>query len=799
MRYNGTINIAEGYSARSRKWNNKKWKWSDLVEKLTTPNPTKETFKEYIKAPKSDRDKIKDVGGYVGGYLRGGKRKSENVAHRQLLTLDIDFANAEFWEDFTLQFNNAAVLHATHSHSEKQPKFRLIMPLSREVTPDEYVAVGRYIAGVIDIDLFDNTGFQPERLMFWPSSPKDVEYYARFQDGEWLDVDAVLDSYEDWTDSSLWPTSESSFDQIRNDAKKQKDPETKAGIVGVFCRTYNIVQVIEAYLKEVYIPTDHEDRYTYKDGSTSSGLVIYDEKFAYSHHGTDPCSGKLCNAFDLVRLHKFSHLDSGRSTTKSYKAMEELARNDSQVKKSVAEERFAEAKYDFADMEEEQFNEVEIDVEWTTQLEVDARGRYLSTASNLNLIFANDPHLKGLFRQNDFDGKRYLFDSVPWRKLKEPEVMKNVDYSGVRNYIETVYGISGTLKIDDALALEFERYSFHPVREYLEGIEWDGEQRIDRLLIDYFGAADTAYVREALRKMLTGAVARIFRPGIKFDYVLTLISPMQGTGKSSFVNWLAGDWFSDTFMTVQGKEALEQIQGAWLIEMAELAGLRKAEVESVKHFISKQEDTFRPAYARTSETYKRQCVFFGTTNNKDFLRDPSGNRRFLPIDIHNVQLTQNPKLIELLESQELRAQVWAEAVHLFRQGEPLFLSADAEKIAFVEQAKHSETDERKGLIVEYLDTPLPEDWEDRDVFARRAYFGESEFEPEDMPEGVQKREFVCVAEIWTECLSKNKEDMTRYNTREINDILRGLDDWEEASSTKNFNLYGKQRYYARKV
>jgi len=794
MKFDGILDLAIGYSARSRKWKNEKWMWSDLVQKLMTEHKTSETFKEFIAASKEDQSKIKDIGGYVGGYLRAGRRKPQNVVHRQLLTLDIDFAHSDFWEDFCLQFNNAALVHGTHKWSPEEPRLRLLMPLSREATADEYVAVGRYVAGVLGIDLFDNTTFQTARLMFWNSSPKDVDYYREYQDGDWLDIDEVLDTYLDWTDSSLWATADSSFDEIKSNALKQKDPETKIGVVGAFCRTYSIGEAIQAFLENIYLPTEHEDRFTYSKGSTSAGLIVYEDKFAYSHHGTDPCGSKLCNAFDLVRLHKFGHLDpdSQREGTqsKSFKAMEELARTDEDVKKVIAAERFADAKYDFAaSTKEENFSED--DTERAAELEADNKGRYLSSASNLNLIFANDPHLRGLFRQNDFDGKRYVFGSLPWREIKTPEPMKNVDYSGVRNYIETVYGVAGNLKIDDALALEFERYSFHPVRDYLDGLEWDEQERVDTLLIDFLGAQDNIYTREAIRKMLVGAVARVYRPAVKFDLVLTLVGA-QGTGKSTFISKLGGDWFSDTFLTVKGKEALEQIQGAWLIEMAELAGLRKAEVESVKHFISKQEDTFRPAYARTSETYKRQCVFFGTTNNKDFLRDPSGNRRFMPVDIDQKKARSS---VWSEEFDECLAQVWAEAVHLFRQKEPLFLSSEAEKIAYIEQAKHSETDERKGIIEEYLDTFLPADWADRDIFDRRLFLQDPLSSKETAEE---ERNYVCIAEIWAECLEKNKEDMTRYNTRDLNDVMRSLDNWEEESSTKNFNLYGKQRFYARK-
>jgi predicted P-loop ATPase len=286
----------------------------------------------------------------------------------------------------------------------------------------------------------------------------------------------------------------------------------------------------------------------------------------------------------------------------------------------------------------------------------------------------------------------------------------------------------------------------------------------------------------------------VFNPGVKFDLVLTLVSPVQGTGKSSFLKALGGDWFSDTFLTVQGKESFEQLQGAWIIEMAELSGLKKGDIETTKHFISKQEDVFRPAYGRTSETYPRQCVFIATTNERNFLRDTTGNRRFMPVDIHNIELVDNPTLIGLIENKEEINQLWAEAVHLYRNKETLYLSHQAEAIAKTEQKIHSESDERKGLIEEYLNTKLPSDWNEKSLFERKNYL-----EGQLVAKGDKERDYVCIAEIWCECLGKNKEDMDRYKTREINDILRGLEGWDYVNSTRNFGFYGKQKYYERRL
>jgi predicted P-loop ATPase len=795
MKYDGQIDIATGLSAQAKNWKNTRVTWTELVSRLKEEHKTQETLKEFLAATKEEQSRIKDVGGYVGGYLEGGKRRSDTIKYRQLITLDIDFAHRDLWDDYQMLFGNAAVLHGTHRHCDTSPRFRLIMPLSRKCTPDEYVAIARKVAGTLGIGLFDRSTFETARLMFWPSNPRDVDYFFRFQDGPWLDADEILSSYTDWTDSSLWPTADREIKEIKNGAKRQEDPSLKKGIIGAFCRTYSITDAIETFLSDVYSPTAFSDRYTYTKGTTSAGLIVYDDKFAYSHHGTDPCGGKLCNSFDLVRIHKFGDLDGDTdkgSLPKSFIAMGDLARKDKKVKKIIASENLQDARYDFT--EGSDIMETEEDLEWMQELEIDSKGGYKPIAQNLNLIFSHDSRLRGLFKHNDFDGKKYVFGTLPWRRVPYPEPVKNVDFAGVRNYVEIIYGIAAANKIEDSLELEFEKNHYHPVLDYLKSLDWDGTPRIDNLLIRYFGAKDNIYNREAIRKTLVGAVARVFTPGIKFDLVLTLISTTQGTGKSSFFRALGKSWFSDTFLSVNGKDAFEQLQGTWIMEMAELAGLKKADIESIKHFISKQEDIFRPAYARVSETFPRQCVFVATTNENAFLRDPSGNRRFMPVDIWNKKLIDNEELKEFLTNDYEIDQVWAEAVHLFRKGEKLYLSSESEKIATVEQSMHSEVDERRGIIEAYLDRLLPTNWDDMDIFERRNYL-----EDPLSSNGEIQRDYVCVAEIWCECLGKAKEDMDRYKTREINDILRGLDGWEQIGTTRTFPLYGKQKYYARKL
>lgn len=792
LNYDGSLEIATGFSMTTKVWKNRKAKWSKIVQKLSEPVITKETYKQYLSANKADQSKIKDVGGFVGGHLDKGQRRKGSVSYRQLICLDIDYAYSDFWWDFQLMFECAATIHSTHKSCPEKPRYRLIIPLNREVTVEEYQAISRKVAGTLNIDLFDQSTFEPERLMFWPSVSSDIEYYFEYQDGPWLDADYILSLYDDWHDTTEWPSASSVSDAIFGEIKKQEDPEEKKGIVGIFCRTYGIEEVIEEYLSDLYEKVG-EDRYTYTKGSTAAGVLVYDNKFIYSHHGTDPACNRLCNAFDIVRIHKFGHLDSGKEKTDkdspSFKAMEEFATKDVKVKRQLAEEKFASAKFEFAENLETPSDQEDSDNSWVEQLEANKNGEYDNSANNINTIVQNDTNLKNSFKLNRFDNKRYIVKSVPWRKIEVEEPMRDVDYSGVRNYIECIYGIVSSQKIDDALALDVEKHSFHPICEYIKSLKWDGKERIDTLLIDYFGADDNVYTRAAIRKTLCAAVARVFHPGTKFDMVLVLVGE-QATYKSTFVRKLGMDWFSDTFSTFQGKESFEQLQGAWLIEMAELSGLKKAEVETIKQFISKNEDMYRPAFGRTVETYRRQCVFFGTTNDADFLHDPTGNRRFNPVDVHKEKATKSVK--DDLTQDEID-QIWAEAYQLFLGGETLYFNEEENDIAKIKQKEHSSTDERKGLIEIYLNKAFPSDWDKKDLYDRRAWLDDPL-----APKGEIKKNYVCTAEIWCECLGKDKNDMTRYNTRDINNIMTSLGDWEFVSSTKNFSIYGKQKYYKRK-
>lgn len=806
LKFDGKLAISIGKSRTATKWLNKPVLWSDLLDKFSTVHRTDETYADYISFTKDKQDEKKDVGGFVAGHILNGRRKNGNILFRTCVTLDVDFGTADLWDDFTFNFDYAAALYTTHKHSPETPRYRVVLPLDREVMADEYEAIARRIAGWLDIDIFDPTTFQPARLMYWPSASSDGVFEFKYQDGPAVCADKILASYRDWRDVSQWPVCRREKEAAAHRAKKQGDPTEKAGLIGAFCRTYNIIEAIDKFLSDTYEPTDSPDRYTYIHGSTAKGLVIYDDLYAYSHHGTDPAGGVLCNAFDLVRLHKFGHEDdhtpNGTPTSKlpSFKSMSEFISKDGPTRKTIGVEKIVEAQDDFADMGMSNEDapavtevETEPDLSWLEKLDVDKNGQAKQTIYNVVLILENDTRLNKCFAYDVFRKRKCIMHNLPWRKYDpNGDYLRDEDESALRLYLERTYGITGRLIIADGLDNHIFKRSFHPVRDYLDGVEWDGKPRLDKLLIRYMGAEDTPYIRAVTRKTMVAAVARIYNPGVKFDYVLTLAG-VEGKGKSTLIRKLGGRWFSDNFNTVLGKEAMEQIQGCWLIEMGEMAALKRAEVFAVKSFVSKQEDNYRPAYGHNTVYSPRQCVFFATTNESEFLRGVDGNRRFWIVDIHG-RKAEADILIDTSLAEKERAQLWAEAKYYYEEGEPLRLDDELEAYAREEQKAHSEQDDRAGIIKEYLDMLLPDNWNDLNVYERQAYIdGRDSL----APDGVEQRNRVCAVEIWTEALRLNVKDLNPYTAKPIHDIMRSLPGWSESKTKLRFGKYGSQKAYVR--
>lgn len=788
IKHDRALDVALGNNRKTKQWKNKQLLWSELLARLETETRTSETMAEYRAMSRDRQSEIKDCGGFVGGYCAEGRRT--NVTHRSVLCLDADYADGALWPDWFLFYEKAAAVYSTHKHTPEKPRLRLVVPLARDVSPDEYQAIGRRVAEVLGIDKFDDTTYQPQRVMYWPSCSLDGEYVFKYLDAPLLDPDEVLATYHNWQDVSSWPMSSRVADISKRTASKQQDPLSKSGLVGAFCRAYTISEAVAEYVP-AYVPCDEPGRYTYVEGSTAAGVVVYDDKFSYSHHATDPASGQLVNAWDLVRLHQFAELDrdvdpdAKASQRPSYKAMSQLAADDPRVKAQLIEDRQAEAAADFEEVPDMNDGNIKPEENWKAKLKITEKGTVAQTIANVVTILSHDPKLAGVLAYDEMQHNVMALGPLPWEK-RSPRQWIDADDSALRYYLEHAYGIGGKDKIFDAVNVVAKRNAYHPVKDYLDGCSWDGVPRVETLLVDYLGAEDTAYTRAVTRKTLAAAVARIYRPGCKFDYMLTLRG-RQGLGKSALAAKLGGDWFSDTFTTLQGKDAYEQVQGVWIMEVGELAGMRKAEAETIKLYISKQSDRFRPAYGRRLQEFPRQCVFIGTTNEQQFLRDTTGNRRFWVVDTPN---TPEKHWTEL--TPEVVRLIWGEAVEIYKAGEPLYLTGELEAAARAVQAAYEEENPKAGLIADYLDHLLPEGWESWDTYSRRQWL-------ESEAEGTHLRQTVCTLEIWAEALGGNPDKLDRYTAKEIRDIMAGLPDWKHCGNKRTTaRPYGRQRYYERR-
>lgn len=781
-------------SRTSLKWTNGDITWEELGNRLRNPVRTLETMAEYRKMTPAQRTETKDVGGFVGGHLKNGIRKKEMVICRDMATIDLDLCRADVWEIKISNLRFRLYCHSTHKHTPEQPRLRVVIPFTRPVTPQEYEAIVRMLASEIGIEMFDPVSFQVHQLMFLPSCSADGEFFFREKDGIDLDPDEYLAKYENWQDSSTWPRTPSEAKVVNHGTGKLGDPRTKSGIVGAFCRAYPISLVMEEHLGDVYEPTDVPNRYHYKPADSIGGVIVYDDLFSYSFHVTDPACQKALNAFDLIRVHRFRHMDEDYpddtpvNQLPSYRAMKAFAEKCYRVKALLLEEKRAEAQSDFAVPVE---SSAGTEDSWRNKLVWDET-ELEPSLFNARLILVNDPNLKGIVF-NELADNLEIKGTVPW---KHPgKFWRDTDDAQLICYLADAYGITFSDRIlSIAVTKVADDRSYHPVKLYFEGLlPWKEAKRAETFFIDYLGAEDTPYTRAVTRKILCAAYIRIYHPGIKFDYMVVLNGP-QGIGKSTIIARLGMKWFSDslTLFDMNDKTAAEKLQGYWIHEISELAGMKKADINKVKSFISRCDDQYRAAFGKRVTPHPRQCVFFGTTNTENgYLRDVTGNRRFW-----NIRVTGNSKFKPWDLTQDDIDQIWAEVKVMVEAGETLYLPKELEIYAEEEQRKAMEQDDREGILQEYLDMLLPQNWDVMDTHERRAYILDKD-DP-TRTAGTVRRAEVSNLEIWCECFGKRAEDIQSKDSYAISAMMARLKDWEKSTGSKRIPIYGKQRFYRRK-
>lgn len=791
MTHDRQITISVGSSRQSTSWSSQTMLVSALWDKLRYYNRGTETLSEYLLMRKAEQDNLKDVGGFVGGTLNGPRRKAMNVTGRDLITLDLDNIPGAQFDSLLTGIQSLGCnlcVYSTRKHQPAAPRIRVIIPTDRTVTPEEYEPIARKVCERIGLAYADNTTFDVSRLMYWPSCCADSEPVYFASDAPFLCADSVLAMYADWHDVSSWPALPGQ-QALTKMATKQGNPEAKQGIVGAFCNVYDVRRAMTELLPGIYEEVDTApDRFTYLGGTTTGGAVLYDSgKFLYSHHSTDPCGGMLVNAFDLVRIHKFADKDEvvqGSVPTNrlpSYTAMCELATSLPEVATYINKQRYDGLVKDFSGLQV-----TDQSGDWMEQLDLNSKTALPKpTINNILLILENDPLLKGKIAFNSFSNLAEVFGSLPWDKSEKRRIWSDTDKDGLYWYMETVYNITGTGKVGSALAMTLHQHAFNEVQDYLRSVEgkWDGVPRLDTLFVDYLGAEDTRYVRSVTRKMFVAAVARAMLPGCKFDNMLILVGP-QGLGKSTLLDKMSRGHFLDSIKSFEGKDASELLPGVWLVEIAELEAFQKSDITRIKQFMSLRVDRFRAAYAENKTENPRSCVFFGTSNKYEVLTDTTGNRRFWPVDVGK----QPPKkdLWHQLDSE--LDQLWAEAYTRFAIGESLYLEDEVVAEANASQETHRESSVREGIIRDFINRPVPLDWQSWSLNKRLMYWGGGM--TEDIPCG--PRDCVCALEIWCEALGGDIKNIKRTDALEINAVLDATLGWER-SGAKRCGVYGVQK------
>lgn len=795
MQNNRMLKISTAGSRKATSWPESSILWSEFVEKLKTPVRSSETYEQYLCMTKAQQAELKDVGGFVGGTFSGGRRKPEYAEGRDLLTLDLDSIQAGGTDDVLRRVAGlgcAAVVYSTRKHAGYAPRLRVIVPLDATATADEYEPAARKLAALIGIGFCDPTTFEVNRLMYWPSCCADGEYVYEVYDQPFCSKAGLLAMYGDWADISQWPQVPGSEAVERRRLARQEDPTAKRGVIGAFCRTYTITQAMDRFIPGIYEETAVQGRYTYTGGETTGGAIVYDgDLFLYSHHSHDPCCNQLVNAFDLVRLHKYGDQDAdakeGTPNNKlpSFMAMSRLALDDKPVADLIAKERHEQAQEAFAFPENPRGED---DLSWISSLSVDGNGNYQKTVNNAIIVLQNDPLLKGKIVTDEFANRGLVLGILPWNSDSMKRQWGEADDAGFFWYMETYYHMTTQDRLDKALTIIGDQNKINDVRRYLQGLQWDGVRRVDMLLPDYLGAEDNLYTRAVMRKSLCAAVARGIVGGVKYDYMPIFVGP-QGLGKSTFLSMLGKEWFSDSMTTFEGKEAAELIQGTWINEVGELTAFTKQETSAVKQFLSKTHDIYRAAYGRRTEKYPRHCVFFGTSNEHEFLKDSTGERRFWPVDVGIYKAKKSvwqdlPKEVD---------QIWAEAHLYWMCGEALYLSPEIEALAKEQQEGHREASGKEGMILEFLEKPVPRNWEQMGISARKIFLAGGSHGEVDLV----SREKTCAVEIWVECFGGDPKYLKRSDSVEINGILLRARGWKRNKGARRYGPYGIQKGFER--
>ena len=691
----------------------REFSWPLLCARLSKVARTAETYSQYMAMPVSQQLALKDAGWWNGSTFADDRRSNATWQSSDLLLLDLDHMSAAGMKALlaTLQMVLPWTwcLHSTRKHNAHAPRLRLAMPFAKPVTdPDAYCAVGRHVASLLGIDQFDPTSFQHARAMFWPTASSDGDWFFEFQDGEWLDTDAVLEAWPGpagWRDVATWPRCKSEADvptakRKRIASGQAMDPRDNAGLVGAFCRAWPIDEAMAELLDSVYEPFG-EGRWTYTKGTTCGGACTYDGLWLYSHHSTDPAMGHLWNAFDAVRIHRFGQLDAESkdgtavSALPSTKAMLAWVGSEPRTCAMLDADLIAgmpggeaaaapaapaslsdEDKAALLGIPVEEMRRLDASIETSdalvNELPTEKRrtlqrapnGNILGTRENLDIILTEHPEFKDALKYNIFTQGFSCIRKMPWSKRKLPDdplglgkAWSDADLSGLLRYLER-FRQEGWPKemVRDSLASLEESHAWSWGEEWLKKLKWDGVPRVARFCTDYLRAdaatTDPAYLAAVGEYIWSGMAGRLASPGCQADMMPVLVGP-QGLGKSSALQVMALDrrLYASTTFASKDEVFSRKIVGKLVVDVSELRGMRNRDVETIRERVTRRDEQWRRLYHEYESLYPRHCLLFATTNSEEFLSDPDGNRRYLPIPCGTCD-------IEKLRNDVL--QLWAE-------------------------------------------------------------------------------------------------------------------------------------------
>jgi predicted P-loop ATPase len=711
--------VATGTNRFSTNWVNRGFSWEGLIDYMRKNIvQTPETLDEYEGLDKDTRINVKDVGGILAGKLVDGEtqRKEDNMDTAEILVLDAD---KNVPQDFIQRVDTLGwsyITYTTRSHTTEKPRWRLILPLSRAVTAEEYKPMACRIVEDLGVEIC-GCSFRLNQLMYFGSYSKNGNPpLFRSRSGKVVDVEDALTR----------PYNPELFEGRITMGKKGKlgDPRLLSGIVGAFCRCYSITETITKFLPDVYEATSDPYRWG-KIGGTSAGLVIYDnDSWCYSFHSEhDPAAegGHEHNSFNLVKVHKW-----GNDFVACCKWIRQSLPN------VVAED----AKAAFQHVEEVVQKETKKRGDWVKAFERGDAAEVLPSPLNALLALTHDEALSGV-AYNDLKETIAVTTKLPWRPVMDGQ-WHDQDDRQLDLYLTKEYNQFKVRDIDNAFTSAYMGRRFNPLQDRLNSLPvWDSINRVETLFCDLFGAENTPINRIMTRKWLAAAYQRAFNPGIKFDSMIVLSGPTN-IQKSRSIKTLALGFSTDTVSVADmedGKKASEKVVGIWIAELGELVGMKKADKEALKLYLSTECDRYRAAYGRYVIDRPRLTCFIGTDNTGLVLTDATGNRRFWPIECVDFKK-------ELTEAEAL--QVWAEVKAKFST-ENLYLSREEETIA-------------NGIRENFFDV---NPWE----------ITIKEWLVEDAKSGI---EAATVKNIWVECLHKTFGDITMKDKTVISDIMLRL-------------------------